>query len=70
MLLSLAALSAAAVSPPPAKVERQARATITILQAHRASRQTWDPAVRSGQREIVKKEADGSEIRLRLTEFE
>lgn len=70
MLLLLAALSAAADSPPPAKVEQQARASVTILRPHLASSKTWDPAARQDQREITRKEADGSEVRLRLTEFE
>ena len=44
MLLLLAALSAAADSPAPAKVEQQARARVTILRPHLASPKTWDPA--------------------------
>lgn len=69
MLLLLAMLSAA-TAPPPAKVEQRARASVTILRPHSASPTTWNPATRSDQREIVKKEADGAEVRLRLTEFQ
>lgn len=68
MVLLIAALAAA--SPPPAKAEQQARASVTILRGHRASAAGWAPASRPNQREIVKKEKDGSEVRLRLTEFE
>lgn len=74
MILLLAILSAtsAAASPPQAKVEQsaRARASITILRAHRASQAGWDPAVHPNQREILKKEPGGAEVRLRLTEFE
>ena len=70
MVLVLVALSAAAASPPPARAAQSARASITILQPHRASPQTWAPAARPNQREIKKKEADGEEVRLRLTEFQ
>jgi len=69
MLLLLLALSAAPANPSPVKVEQRARASVTILRAHRASPQTWKPAVRPDQREIRKKEVDGEESRLRLTEF-
>lgn len=70
MLLQFLALSAASASPPPVKVEQRARASVTILRAHRASPQTWDPTARPNQREIMKKEADGEKVRLRLTEFQ
>jgi len=69
-MVLLLALSIAATSAPPPKVGRRARATITILNACRASPQSWNPAARREQREIIKKESDGSEVRLRLTEFE
>lgn len=62
-------LSAAASSPPP-KIAVRAEARITILRPHRASAESWEPAARRNQREIVKKEKDGSKTRLRLTEFE
>jgi hypothetical protein len=70
MVLLLTMLSAASAGPSPAKVERQARVSIVILQPHRASAQTWNPVSKPSQREVMKKEADGSETRLRLTEFE
>ena len=70
MLLLFLTLSAAAAKPVPVKVVQRVRASVTILRAHRASPQTWDPAIRSDQREIRKKEADGEEVRLRLTEFQ
>lgn len=70
MLLLLAALSAAASAPPPAKVEQRARASVTILKAHSASPTTWEPTARPDQREVIKREADGAEVRLRLTEFQ
>jgi hypothetical protein len=70
MVLLLAIFSAAAASPPPARVERSARVSITILRPHRATPETWNPSARPNQREIVKKELDGGEVRLRLTEFE
>jgi hypothetical protein len=70
MVLLLAALSAAAASPPPVRVERSARASVTIVRPYRASPKSWSPGSSPNQREIVKKEPDGAEVRLRLTEFE
>ena len=69
-MVFLLAFSAAAASPPPVKVGERARASITILNAHRASPQSWDPASRRHQREVIRGELDGAEVRLRLTEFE
>lgn len=62
-------LSAANASPPP-KAMAQAQARITILRPHKASAESWEPDARRDQRETIKKEKDGSQIRLRLTEFE
>lgn len=70
MVLVLAALSVAAAGTPPVRAVQHARISITIVQAHRASPQTWDPVSRVNQREVVKKELDGGQVRLRLTEFE
>lgn len=70
MVLLLLALSAADPGPAPVKVERRASASVTILRSHQASPQTWKPASRPDQREILKKEPDGEEARLRLTEFQ
>jgi hypothetical protein len=70
MLLLFLALSAAPANPAPVKVEHRARTSVTILRAHQASPQTWDPVARPNQREMTKKEADGEEVRLRLTEFQ
>jgi hypothetical protein len=70
MVLLFVILSAATASPPPLKVQQQARVSITILQAHRASQASWDPATRPNQREMMQKEQGGAEVRLRLTEFE
>lgn len=69
-MVLLLVLSAAAASPVPVAVEQRARVSINILQPHRASPSTWNPATRPNQREIVKKEPDGRQVRLRLTEFE
>ena len=66
----LALLLSAAHAPPPQKVEAMATARIMILRPHRASPETWDPATKRHQKEIVRKERDGSSVRLRLTEFE
>jgi hypothetical protein len=70
MVLLLAVLSAAAASPPAVRAEQSARASITILTPHRATAHSWDPPSRPNQREMVKKEPDGRQVRLRLTEFE
>lgn len=70
MVLLLLALSAADPGPAPVKVEERARASVTILRSHQASPQTWNPASRPDQREILKKEHGGDEVRLRLTEFQ
>lgn len=69
VFIHCALLSAAAGSFPP-KVEAHARASVTILQPHRASSASWNPSVRRDQKVIVKKERDGTSILLRLTEFE
>ena len=66
----LALLLSAAHSPAPAKVELSARVQIRVLRAHKASPETWDPAGKPGQKEVIRKEKDGSVVRLRLTEFE
>lgn len=70
MVFLLAALSAAAANPPPLRAGQRARASITILQSHRASPETWRPASRPDQREIVRMERDGEQVQLRLTEFQ
>ena len=70
MVLFFAAISAAAAGPPPVRVERTARASVTIMRPHPASPETWDPAMRPNQREILKREPAGADVRLRLTEFE
>lgn len=70
MVLVFAAIAAAATNPPPPRVGQSARASIMVLRPHRASAETWEPLSRPNQREIVKREADGSQQRLRLTEFE
>jgi hypothetical protein len=70
MVLLILALSAAEAPRMPVKVEQRARASVTILKAHRASARTWDPAGRANQREVMKKEANGEEVRLRLTEYQ
>jgi hypothetical protein len=70
MVLLLAMISAAAASPPPVKVVSHARASIVVLQPHRASAQTWSPASSPNQREVRLREADGRETKIRLTEFE
>lgn len=57
-------------SSPPHIVAVRAQARITILRSHKASPDNWDPVAKRHQRELVKKETDGSEVRLRLTEFE
>lgn len=69
MFLLLAILAAPA-SPPSARVEASARASITIIRGQPISERSWDPSKQPSQREVVKKEADGSEQRLRLTEFQ
>ena len=69
-MVFLLVLSAAAVSSLSVNVGARARASITILNAYRASPQSWDPATRRNQREVKWKYLDGVEARLRLTEFE
>jgi hypothetical protein len=69
MVLLLAALAAAATAPA-VTVREHARASITILQAYRATPQTWNPGARPNQREVVRRQPDGVEVRIRLTEFE
>jgi len=66
----LALLLSAASGPPPATVAVRAQARIMIVQGHKAASETWTPAARRNQREIVRQEMDGSRVRLRITEFE
>lgn len=66
----LALLLSTSSNPTPGKVEPRARATVTILRPHKASPETWDPISNRTQKEVIRKEKDGSSIRLRLTEFE
>lgn len=70
MALLLAFLLSASGNPAPVKVELHARAKVTILRPHKASPETWEPAINRSQKEIIRKEKDGSSVRLRLTEFE
>lgn len=69
MVLVLA-LIAAVASPPPVKAVESARVSIRVVRPHRASAETWNPAARSDQREVIKQEPDGTRQRLLLTEFE
>jgi hypothetical protein len=68
--LLLALFLSAANSTPPVRAEARAEARIRILNPHKASQETWDPGAMRNQKEIVRVEKDGSQIRLRLTEFE
>jgi len=70
MVLLSAAVAAALATPPAVTVRERARASVTVLQPFRASPQTWNPTARPNQREVVRRQADGMEVRLRLTEFE
>lgn len=69
-MVLLLALSAATAGTPPVRVQQRAHARVTILNGHRASLQSWDPASRRDQREVIRKDLDGFEVRLRLTEFQ
>ena len=66
----LALLMSNSSGSPPAKVELRARASVTILRAHRASPKGWDPAANRNQKEVIAREKDGTPLLLRLTEFE
>lgn len=66
----LLAIWLAATSSQPNKATVQAQARISVLQPYKASAESWNPKGRPNQREIVKKEKDGSYTRIRLTEFE
>jgi hypothetical protein len=70
MVLLLAAAAAAVATPPTVTVRERARANVIVLQPFRASPHTWNPSARPNQREVVRRQADGMEVRLRLTEFE
>ena len=70
MVLLLAILAAASSAPPPLKVERRARAAVTIVQGRAITAEQWRPASDSAQREKIQAEPDGSRSRLRLTEFQ
>ena len=69
-MVLLALLLSAASSSPPVRAEARAEARIRILNPHKASPETWNPAAKRNQREIVRAEKDGSQSLLRLTEFE
>lgn len=70
MAFLLALVLSAANGPPPARVEHRAQVQIRVLRPHRASAESWDPAGNPSQKEVIRKEKDGSPVRLRLTEFE
>lgn len=70
MIFLIALLTTVPNVPPPARVESHARARGTIVRGYDISARTWDPATQQTQRELIKKEPDGSQVRLRLTEFE
>lgn len=70
MVFIYSTLLSVAGGPLPPKVEQRARVSVTIIQAYRASSNSWDPAARRNQKEVVKREGDGTPVLLRLTEFE
>lgn len=70
MHLPLALLLAASIGSIPVKPSNQARAAVTILRPYVASPQSWEPRSKPNQREVVIREKDGRQTRLRLTEFE
>jgi hypothetical protein len=70
MVVLYCALLLAAGEPVPPRAVQRATMSVTILRPHRASAESWDPLARRDQKEIVKKERDGTTILLRLTEFE
>lgn len=69
-MVLLLALWTVAADTPLVKVRQPARVSITVLNGHRASPQSWDPAARRDQREVITKDSDAFKVRLRLTEFQ
>lgn len=70
MVLLLCAFLSATPTSDPAKAEQRAHVSVRILNPYRASAAGWKPAVRRNQREIMKREKDGTSLLIRLTEFE
>lgn len=70
MVLLLCAFLSATPTSEPAKAEHRARASVRIINPYRASAEGWKPAARRNQREIMKREIDGSSFLIRVTEFE
>lgn len=70
MVLLLAILATASNASPSPRVERRARAAVTIVQGRAITAEQWRPASDSAQREKIQVELDGSKTRLRLTEFQ
>ena len=63
-------LAANTGSPAPGLAERRTRVSVTIAKGQRVSSETWDPKKNRSQREVIKKQRDGSLVLVRLTEFE
>lgn len=66
LLLGLLAFAAEPATP----VVRQARATVHIVSAVRASRDEWKRLPPQRRREVVRRDDDGRAVRLRLIENE
>lgn len=64
------ALIVLATPQPPLTEKRQAHAMVRVVLPYRATFATWNPNVVSNQREVLRREADGSLVLIRLTEFE
>ena len=69
-MILLAILASAAKAPEPPKVERRARATVTVVAGREISASGWKPEKDASQREVVHVEPDGRTVTLRLVEFQ
>lgn len=70
MILIFALLAGAPIVPPLPNAVGRGRATVVIISGQVISAQSWNPAYNAAQRQVVRKEPDGSLTLLRLTEFE
>jgi hypothetical protein len=63
-------LATSAILARPQAPVVQVQATVRIERPARASREAWDRAGRSQQREVIIKSEAGNPLRLRLVEYQ
>jgi len=70
MLLFIANTAVATLSPPSARAQAQATATIRIERPAIANSAEWDRAPRASRKEVIRRDERGRPVLLRLIEHQ